>query len=188
MSSKLAKWSVTASHHLLRDPWLKLRADSCVTQRGIAVDPFYVFEYPDWVHVIALDEEDRLLLVRQYRHGAGEFSLELPGGMMDEGETVVATAARELREETGYAADSFGPLVALSPNPSTHSNRIHGVLATGLRRAGEQAFDPSEDIEVERMDWREAADWAMRGGMINATQVGLLLIGLREVKGFSFGG
>jgi 8-oxo-dGTP pyrophosphatase MutT (NUDIX family) len=88
-----------------------------------------------------------------------------------------------LREETGYVAGTLRHLVKLSPNPSTHGNALHGVLATDIREEGGVSFDPSEDIEVVRLPWREAVDLAMSGGMINAQHIGLLLIGVQAVKG-----
>ena len=119
---------------LVDSPWIKLRAERCVTQRGAVLDPFYLLDYPEWVHVAAFDEEDRLLLVRQYRHGAGKMSLELPGGVMDpqESDPLVA-GARELLEETGHVAATLTHLARLSPNPSSHTNGVHILLATGAR-------------------------------------------------------
>lgn len=68
----LRPWTADSSRVLVESPWIKLRAERCVTQRGAVLDPFYLLDYPEWVHVAAFDEEDRLLLVRQYRHGAGK--------------------------------------------------------------------------------------------------------------------
>jgi len=100
---------VTRSRHVYRDRWISVRADDCVTASGVEVKPFYVLEYPDWVHVVAVDRYDHILLVRQYRHGLGEVSLELPGGMMDRMDVdPVAAGMRELLEETGTGAKRLG--------------------------------------------------------------------------------
>jgi len=181
-------WRVESSRHIVKDRWLGLRADRCVTQRGAVLDPYYVLEYPDWVHVAAFDAEDRLILVRQYRHGARALSLELPGGMMDDHETdPVATGVRELLEETGYAADSFEHLARLSPNPATHANGAHVILATGARLAAAAAPDASEDIAVERVPWPAALEMALSGEMIHAQHVAFLFIALARAKGLRFG-
>lgn len=185
----LRPWELRGSRPLIRDRWISLRADHCVTQRGVVLDPFYVLEYRDWVHVVALDEADRLLLVRQYRHGAGEMSLELPGGVMDEGETdPVAAGARELLEETGHEAASIRHVTRLSPNPASHTNRVHVLLAEGARLVAPLKLDSSEDIAVELVPWREALDLALAGGMLNVQHVGLLAIALAQAKGVKIGG
>lgn len=110
---------------------------------------FFLVRTPDWVNVVALTTDDELVLVRQYRHGTRELSLEIPGGLIDPHETdAAAAAARELREESGFVADRLEPLGVMTPNPAIFSNRCHTYLATGCRRAGGLLQDPGEDIEV----------------------------------------
>jgi 8-oxo-dGTP pyrophosphatase MutT (NUDIX family) len=173
-------WTVRASTHAVRDRWISVRADDCVTASGAAVAPYYVLEFPDFVHVLALDEAGRVVLVRQYRHGYGGLSLELPGGVVDPGETdVLAVAARELREETGYVGGSLTRLTTLSVDPARYANRLHLVRATGVV-AGMASPEPTEDIEVVLVPRDEAIRLALSGGIVNAAHVGLLLIGLTD--------
>jgi 8-oxo-dGTP pyrophosphatase MutT (NUDIX family) len=128
-----AKWQIVSSKPLLRDRWINLRADTCRTELGSTIEPFYVLTYPDWVHVVAITPDDCLVLVRQYRHAAGEAFLELPGGVMDHADGQPEdTARRELAEETGYQADEMRLVSSLYVNPSSHTNRIHTCLATGV--------------------------------------------------------
>jgi 8-oxo-dGTP pyrophosphatase MutT (NUDIX family) len=151
-----------------------------VTSSGVEVSPFYVLEYPDWVSVVALDAENHVVLVEQYRHGYGGPTLELPGGIMDpEDESPVTTAARELQEETGYGAESFQLLASLSPNPATHTNRTHVVLARGAIPIRPPAPDLTEDISIVRKPAAEALQIALGGEMAHAQHVGLLAIGLK---------
>lgn len=93
-----AKWTVRRSSHVCRDRWITLREDECVTPEGVVVAPYYVVEYPDWVHVVALDDHDRLLLVRQYRHGTAEFTLELPAGRIDRADADALAAGAVRRD------------------------------------------------------------------------------------------
>ena len=86
MSTNLKPWEVTGSRYVVEDRWMRLRADDCRTASGVVVAPYYVQESADWVHVAAFDEEKRLLVTRQYRHGTGKISTELPCGVMEEGE------------------------------------------------------------------------------------------------------
>ena len=173
-------WTVRASCSIHRDRWLSVRADDCVTGRGVEVSPYYVLEYRDWVQVVALDSDDHVILVRQYRHGLGAVTLELPAGGMEPGETdPLAAAARELAEETGYVAEHLRLVGSVSPNPATHTNRAHTVLALGARRLREPRPDPAEDILVERMPCRMAVDVALAGGIDSAIHVSALLTAMR---------
>jgi 8-oxo-dGTP pyrophosphatase MutT (NUDIX family) len=179
----LTPWTVENSRILREDRWLKLRADRCVTQRGAVLDPFYVFEYRDWAHVVAFDEDDCILFVRQYRHGYGGMSLELPGGIVDAQDADPLQAARrELLEETGHDAARFELLASLSPNPSTHTNRLHVAFAEGARLIRPPALDATEDLRVERLTVEEAVECAVRGRIVNAAHVGLLFIALERRK------
>ena len=176
-------WTVRRSRHVLRDRWISVRADDCTTADGVDVSPYYVVEFPDFVHVLALDEADRVVLVRQYRHGLGGSSLELPGGVVDEGETdLVAVAARELREETGYGGGALAHVTTLSVDPARYANRLHLVRARGVV-PGTARPEPSERIEVVLVAREEALRLALSGAIVNAQHVGLLVIGLSERPG-----
>ncbi|MPR08709.1 NUDIX hydrolase [Microvirga tunisiensis] len=177
------EWKVNRSRIVFRDRWVSLRADDCITSSGVEIAPFYVLEYPDWVHVIAVDADNHVLLVRQYRHGYGGVTLELPGGVMDATDAdPVTTAARELSEETGYTASSYRLLASLSPNPGTHTNRVHVVLAQPAVFTKPPTPEPSENISVVSMPVREAQRMALNGELIHAQHVGMLLIGLNAAN------
>lgn len=144
------KWQILSSQYLFNDLWFKVRKDVCKTPRGKIVDPYYVYEFPDWVTAVPLSDDGRIIMVRQYRHGLGETCIEIPGGCIDDADASPEDAIkRELLEETGYSFSSYKFLGKISANPSTNSNLMHMFLATGGKKVAEQELDSNEEIEIE---------------------------------------
>lgn len=110
--------------------------------------PFYVLKTRDWINVVALTRDHKVLMVSQYRHGSGEISLEIPGGAVDKNEPPLEAAKRELREETGYAAKEWHSLGSVRPNPAILSNTCHLYLALNAEPVGELDLDEAEELEV----------------------------------------
>src|SRR3954469_5077670 len=101
MSNNLT-WKTLSSTYVHKRTWATLRADKCEMPDGTIVDEYFVLEYPDWANAVAVTEDNKIILVRQYRQAAGIVSLEIPGGVIEQGEDPEAGMLRELLEETGY--------------------------------------------------------------------------------------
>lgn len=128
---------------------------------------FFIVDTPDWCNVVAFTKDEELILVRQFRHGPGANTLEIPGGLIDPGEDHADAAVRELREETGFATDT--PLVRLgevNPNPALFTNRCSTWLARDCVEVGELHQDAGEDIEVVTMPMAKVRD-GVRSGLID---------------------
>jgi 8-oxo-dGTP pyrophosphatase MutT (NUDIX family) len=175
-----AKWRIVSSKPLLRDRWINLRADTCRTELGSVIEPFYVLSYPDWVHVVAITPDDCLVLVRQYRHAAGEAFLELPGGVMEDTDARPEdTARRELTEETGYQADGMRLVSSLYVNPSSHTNRIHTCLASDVLPSSLPQLEVGEEgLAVELVPLSRLLSNLGDGLMRESMHVSSILIGL----------
>ena len=109
---------------------------------------FYVIDAPHWINVIPLTDDGQVLFIRQYRFGTENVTLEIPGGMCDPGEPPLEAARRELREETGFDAESLTELGWVHPNPAIQNNRCYTYLARGLKRVGDPQPDPHESCEL----------------------------------------
>lgn len=123
-----------------------------------------VLDCPDWVNVIALTEDQRVVLVRQFRFGTWSNTLEIPGGMVDPHETdVQAAAMRELAEETGFVPSEVRLLGRSLPNPAIQTNTLHSFLALGCRQTAAPHQDGSEDIELVLAPREEIAGLIQQG-------------------------
>jgi len=136
---------------------------------------FAVIVAPDWVNVLALTPDGRLVLVRQFRFGSDEFSLEIPGGVIEAGEDPVAAGLRELREETGYTGLSARLLASVRPNPAIQNNHTHFVLVEDAVRTHALELDPDEEIETSTAPAEEVLAWARAGRITHSLVVAALM-------------
>jgi 8-oxo-dGTP pyrophosphatase MutT (NUDIX family) len=141
-------WDVVSSVRRDQLRIFGLRVDRAVSPRTGVAHEFYVLESGNWVNVIPVTPEREVVLIRQYRHGTREVTLEIPGGIIEPGDSPQAAARRELREETGYEAGEMVGLGFVHPNPAFLDNRCYTFIARDARRTGPQTQDEKEDIEV----------------------------------------
>ncbi len=179
----LEPWETLNSEYLIQDRWLTLRADRCRTSSGLVVEPYYVLEQPDWVHVAAFDSQNRLLLIRQYRHARQEMIWELPCGAMEPGEEPAQAMLRELREETGAALESYQALPPMSSNPARSTNTVYSFLGFGAHIAGEQELDEAEEIEFSFHPVERVLEMIDNGQFSQALHIATIHLALRQLKG-----
>ena len=136
--------------------------------------PFYRIESPAWVNVVALTELDELVMVRQWRQGLRAVTLEIPGGLVDPGETPAEAGARELLEETGFRAGRMTSLGSINPNPALFANRCHMQVAQGCVRVAEIQNSATEETIVELLPLAALSDLLRSGGIDHALVVAAL--------------
>jgi ADP-ribose pyrophosphatase len=147
------------------------RRNTSESPRTGKVHEVVVLESPDWVNVVAVTPDRQVVLIRQFRHGREEITLEIPGGMVDEGEAPEATARRELQEETGYEAERWHYLGQVTPNPAFLDNICYTYLALDTVQTGQPSFDGSEDIEVLLVALDELGEMVQNGRITHALVV-----------------
>jgi len=124
-----------------------LREDKKISPLTGKEHDFVVIDSVGWVNIIAVTPDDKLVMVEQFRHGTNTVELEIPGGMMDAGETdPVLTGVRELREETGYSGENARLLSKVWANPAIMSNVCFTVIVENCHLRHDLKFDPGEDL------------------------------------------
>jgi 8-oxo-dGTP pyrophosphatase MutT (NUDIX family) len=173
-------WVTTKSEYIIRDKWLTVRADSCETSNGFIIEPYYVFEYLDWVHVIAFNDKSHILITHQYRHAVGKICAEIPCGAIHPNEKAGEAAKRELLEETGCIAERFALFASLYPNPASHTNTIHCFLASNTVVTQKPNQEESEEIICEFLPVQSVLDLIDSGEFSQALHVASLMLALRK--------
>ena len=160
----------TSRREVLRTPIFCLHEEVSLHPATGAEGRYYVLDAPDWVNIVAVTDDDELLMVRQWRHGTAAVVLEIPAGALEPGVDPVEAATRELLEETGFAPRQARLLGQARPNSAIQSNRCFTVLCEGCTLVGETRFDPGEQITFERMPLRDlrarVLDGTLRSGMM----------------------
>ncbi|MEM9356236.1 MAG: NUDIX hydrolase [Pseudomonadota bacterium] len=156
-------WTFISSREVRTYRTLSIREDRYrFAPRNVEAD-FVVCDSDDWVLVIAITTDERVILVDQFRHGIGSNVLEIPGGVMEVNESPLEAGARELREETGYVAEQLEALPPFLPNPAINTAKCHVIVATGCRCESATEFDPFEEIDVHLRPLAEIPGLIRRG-------------------------
>jgi 8-oxo-dGTP pyrophosphatase MutT (NUDIX family) len=174
-------WERLESKRVAEHEMFAVREDRSRSPKDGTVRTYHVAESPGGVCVVALTDDGRVVMVEQFRHGTRRLSLELPSGVVDDGESPEDAAKRELREETGFEGGEARVLGRIDLNPSWQRTEVHAVLVRGARRAGEQDEDPGEDIAVRVLPVDEVRRKVREGEVdAGATLCALALWGWKE--------
>ncbi|XDD49263.1 NUDIX hydrolase [Leptospira sp. WS92.C1] len=140
-------WSKSNRKDLISTPIFKVVSWFTESPDKQVSRDFFHLESLDWVNVIAITPENKILLIDQYRHGIHRYSLEIPGGIAEKN-TILESAQAELVEETGYVSEEWEYLGKVSGNPAILNNWCHTFLAKNVRKLHDQNLDDSEQIEI----------------------------------------
>ncbi len=171
-------WKLLKSEWALNEKWYKVRRDTVEIKPGKIIDDYFLAIFNDIVIILAITPENNVVLVRQYKHGAGEIIMELPAGYMDDGEdNPLQAAKRELQEETGFTSDDWEYLGYFYKNSTkAKGDNTHLYLAKNAQKTADQQFDENEDIEVLIKPFSEALAMAKSGELQGVDTVLAILL------------
>jgi 8-oxo-dGTP pyrophosphatase MutT (NUDIX family) len=155
MSEKIETWKIKRSETVADCKIFKVRRDFSVRNSDGAEFPFYCLENGDWVNVIPITTAGEVILIEQFRHGIEEITLEIPGGMVDDGEDARIAAERELVEETGFVPRETILLGKSRPNPAIQNNWVYHYLAIDCEKHHEPEFDATESVVSKLVPFEE---------------------------------
>lgn len=165
MNDDKLKWQILNSKYLLNTKWLTVREDHVRMPSGIEMEDYYVLEYPDWINVIAITEDGRFVIERQYRHGTQSVDYELCAGTIEKGEKPIEAAKRELLEETGYTGGEWTLYCESYPNPAAMTTTNYSFLAKGVKFSGQRHLERTEDISISLLTYEELKEMVKNGGI-----------------------
>lgn len=162
------EWELLKDKKLFETPIFSLHQLELNPAKQQSIHPFYILKAPDWINMIPLTSNNEIILVEQYRVGVDETTLELPGGMVDPGESPLGAAKRELVEETGYISNEWELIGKTSSNPAILNNFTHLYIARNCEYTGSNNPDGSEDIKVHKMPLNDFLDLVRDGTVHHA--------------------
>ena len=181
----MKKWETLSSKMALDSKWFKVRRDTVKIPNGKVLDDYFVWLQGDVSLIVPVTKDNDFILVRQYKHGVGDFMIEYPAGFVDDGEEYVDAARRELSEETGYRGDDISLLSVFTESPTKVIGKTNVFLAKDVEQFGQQNLDDNEEIEVLVVPWQEVLEMVAMGKIwatpsVAATFLALDKLGLRS--------
>lgn len=174
-------WKTLSSEYINKHIYFTARRDRCERQDGVIVDPYFVVELPTAATAFALTNENKVVLVKQFRHPINEVSLETPGGFVDEGEDFATAMKRELLEETGYEFTAVEYLGKFAANPGVLNNYTEMFFASGGTKIAKQQLDDNEEIEIVELTIEEVIDQLLQQRIVQAVHVNCIFFALLKL-------
>jgi 8-oxo-dGTP pyrophosphatase MutT (NUDIX family) len=179
----LKPWKIINSNMVVEHKWYKLRQDEVLLPDGTIIDDYFVSVRDEVAIVFPVTAENEVILVRQYKHGAREIVLELPGGVFNsDNELAEEAALRELKEETGYTSTHVTKLSTVFDNPTKDTNRIHFFIAQQVVQTHDQHLDSTENIQIEKIPLEHIPQKIMKGEICVAGSIAISFLALQYLQ------
>jgi ADP-ribose pyrophosphatase len=172
----LKKWQLISEEDISPSPYFPLYKHQVKLPNGKTIPDFYISKLGDVATILAITTDYKILLVRQYKHGLGDITIELPAGRIPQGENPLVTAKRELLEETGFMAKKYLELGGVCPIPSKDGSIAYGFIALNLTNTHKQHLDITEDIEVLQLSNTEIDEFIKEGKIIGSDAIATITL------------
>lgn len=172
-------WKIKDTKRVLDTEFVKVDKDDVILSHGREIHDFYKVTIKDCAAIVAITPDNNIILKKEYRHCYGEELIEIPAGVLEDGEEPLETAKRELEEETGYVGKKWTYLGKTVESSAKLINYMYIYLAEGCEMKSNQKLDYGEDIEVLRVSLEEAVEMIMSNQIICSSSIGAILKGLR---------
>ena len=186
-------WEEVSTEHIVQDEWIDFRKSAFRFPYGNIFEPYYTYSRRDYVVIVAFDEEDKVICVRQFRQGIREVTTEFPAGGIERedgkqygdrnpssAEDALAAAKRELSEETGYESDEWEHLITIPSNATIADNMAYIYVARNCKKVSGQNLDDMEFLNVERYSAEEIEKMISEGNFKQAMHVMAWLMAIRN--------
>jgi len=180
------RWKKIASKKVFEDRWFKARADACQFPDGRIIDPYYVVELPNWANAVVVTPNNEIVLVKQYRYPVDAVTLELPGGVINDGEDPMLAALRETQEETGYSSNQIQLICKTAPNPAINDNTAYFYLIENAVPTAHTNPDFFEDIEVVLYSKHDFIQLLQQNKIMHGVQLGPIYEALIKLGGLQY--
>ncbi len=170
----VADWKLKRTKPLHDYRIFKTRSDIRESPRTGNDHEFFVLESQDWVNIVAVTDENNIVFIEQFRHGISGTVLEIPGGMIEDGEEPKLSAQRELLEETGYTSEEFIEIGKVHPNPALFDNLCYTFLAKSAKKIKEPEFEGTEDIETILYPSKDIMELIQKGDITHSLVINAL--------------
>ncbi len=178
----MKKWKLISSKIAFDNPWLEVRQDTVEISNGKVIDDYFVWIEGQIVLIVPVTKNNEFVLVRQYKHGYGDYVIEFPAGYVNKNENISIAAQRELREETGYTSKNVTLLRTLINHPAKVAGTLSVYLAKDAEKTHDTSFDDNEDIEVIVKPYKEVLQMIKNGEIIVSGTIAAAFLTCQELN------